>query len=238
MSVVTQVADILFPQLDAGPGPTVVPVGVDQDPHLRLTRDVAFKLRMFTVEDRGEYISVRSKNAPLQALKDIERRFLRAKRYEGHVDLYGEDMRIIQDVVREVEICHGGSGFYTPSSTYHTFMPGLQGGKMSSSVPASLFSFDESEEAVKKKVMSAVTGGRTTLEEQKKLGGEPERCSIFQLNLFHMLPDDAVLAELRRACRAGEEVCGRCKKETADRVATFLREFQEKRKAVSHEVEP
>jgi len=238
MSVITQVADILFPQLDAGPGPTVVPVGVDQDPHLRLTRDVAFKLRMFTVEDRGEYISVRSKNAPPLALKDIACRFSRAKRYEGHVDLYGEDIRKVQDVVREVEICHGGTGFYTPSSTYHTFMPGLQGGKMSSSVPASLFSFDEAEAAVKKKVMSAITGGRTTLEEQKKMGGEPERCAIFQLNLFHMLPDDAALAELRKACLAGEVVCGRCKKETAERVANFLKEFREKRSAVAHEVGP
>jgi len=38
MSVITQVADILFPQLDAGPAPTIVPVGLDQDPHIRLTR--------------------------------------------------------------------------------------------------------------------------------------------------------------------------------------------------------
>ncbi|KXB07943.1 tryptophanyl-tRNA synthetase, partial [candidate division MSBL1 archaeon SCGC-AAA382N08] len=37
------VADILRPQLKdfEGPTPTVVPVGVDQDPHLRLARDVA-----------------------------------------------------------------------------------------------------------------------------------------------------------------------------------------------------
>ncbi len=32
MSVATQVADILFPQEDAGPAPTIVPVGIDQDP--------------------------------------------------------------------------------------------------------------------------------------------------------------------------------------------------------------
>jgi tryptophanyl-tRNA synthetase len=42
MSVMIQVADILHPQLEeyGGPKPVVVPVGVDQDPHIRLTRDL------------------------------------------------------------------------------------------------------------------------------------------------------------------------------------------------------
>lgn len=37
------VADILRPQLEEfeGPTPTLVPVGIDQDPHLRLSRDIA-----------------------------------------------------------------------------------------------------------------------------------------------------------------------------------------------------
>ena len=37
-SVITQVADILYPQVDKGPAPTLVPVGIDQDPHLRLDK--------------------------------------------------------------------------------------------------------------------------------------------------------------------------------------------------------
>jgi tryptophanyl-tRNA synthetase len=52
-SVITQVADILYPQIDREPAPTLVPVGVDQDPHIRLTRGIAHKMRMFTVEERG-----------------------------------------------------------------------------------------------------------------------------------------------------------------------------------------
>jgi tryptophanyl-tRNA synthetase len=43
-SALTQYADILRPQFDS-PRPTVVPVGVDQDPHIRLTREVARKFR-------------------------------------------------------------------------------------------------------------------------------------------------------------------------------------------------
>jgi len=80
MSVATQVADILYPQLDAGPAPTIVPVGIDQDPHIRLTRDVTHKLRMFTVEERKGYVSIRSKNAPENAMKAVVRRACRCKR--------------------------------------------------------------------------------------------------------------------------------------------------------------
>jgi len=47
-AVVTQMADILYPQLE-GPVPTVIPVGPDQDPHMRLARDLAARMRFFKV---------------------------------------------------------------------------------------------------------------------------------------------------------------------------------------------
>lgn len=49
-SVVTQMADILYPQLDE-PKPTVIPVGPDQDPHVRLARDLATRMRSFKVTE-------------------------------------------------------------------------------------------------------------------------------------------------------------------------------------------
>jgi tryptophanyl-tRNA synthetase len=49
-SVVTQMADILYPQLDE-PKPTVIPVGPDQDPHMRLARDLAGRMRYFKVTE-------------------------------------------------------------------------------------------------------------------------------------------------------------------------------------------
>src|SRR5699024_3694296 len=45
-SVVTQMADILYPQIDE-PKPTVIPVGPDQDPHVRSSRDLAASMRYF-----------------------------------------------------------------------------------------------------------------------------------------------------------------------------------------------
>ncbi|AXR79697.1 tryptophan--tRNA ligase [Natrarchaeobaculum sulfurireducens] len=49
-SVVTQMADILYPQLEE-PKPTVIPVGPDQDPHVRLARDLAERTRYFKVSE-------------------------------------------------------------------------------------------------------------------------------------------------------------------------------------------
>ena len=64
-SVVTQMADILSPQLEE-PKPTVIPVGPDQDPHIRLSRDLAARLRYFGVTEA--YASFE--------LEDAERRML------------------------------------------------------------------------------------------------------------------------------------------------------------------
>jgi tryptophanyl-tRNA synthetase len=236
-SVITQVADILFPQIDRGPAPTLVPVGIDQDPHLRLTRGVAHKMRMFTVEERDGYISVRSKNAPEAALSAVHTAFPGSKKYEGHVDIKNARCADVKGKVREIELAQGGYGFFTPSSTYHVFMPGLTGGKMSSSIPESIISFYEPEAAIRKKVMSGITGGRMTLEEQKRLGGEPDKCSLYMLNLFHMVTDDRELDEIRRKCMAGEVTCGQCKKETAERVIAFLKDFREKMDAAAEMIE-
>jgi tryptophanyl-tRNA synthetase len=236
-SVMTQVADILYPQIDRAPAPTIVPVGIDQDPHIRLTRGVAHKMRMFTVDERDGYISVRSKNAPDAALAAVHKAFSGSKKYEGHVDIRGAACADVSRRVREIELAHGGFGFFTPSSTYHIFMPGLTGGKMSSSIPESIIGFSEPDATVKKKVMSGITGGRMTLEEQKRLGGEPDKCSLYLLNLFHMVSDDAELTEIRRKCVSGEIACGQCKKETADRVIAFLKDFREKMDAASARIE-
>jgi tryptophanyl-tRNA synthetase len=234
MSVVTQVADILYPQAAGEPAPTIVPVGLDQDPHIRLTRDVASDLRFFYVEDRGDHVSVRAKNAPAGALEAVAAAFPGSKRYEGHVDVRGAAHGDVAERVRQLEREFGGFGFFPPSATYHSFMPGLQGGKMSSSVPDSLFGFAEPSAAVRKKVMGALTGGRTTLEEQRRLGGEPDRCTLYELNRFHLCDDDAELAELYRRCAAGEVTCGACKRETADRVEAFLVDFRERMDEVAH----
>ncbi len=237
VSALTQSADILQPQLQGfgGPKPVVIPVGADQDPHIRLTRGLAYKVNMFIVEEREStgkaFISVRGKAAPKEALSEIAKR-TGGKLYEEHVDILISSRQIlaeVESIVREVELKYGGYAFMPPASTYHKFMTGLQGGKMSSSIPESYIALTDKPEDGAKKVMRAKTGGRVTLEEQKKLGGEPDKCSVYELLLFHLVEDDKELLEVYKDCVGGTRVCGNCKKYTAELMKEFLMEHQEKR---------
>ncbi|VVB55301.1 Tryptophan--tRNA ligase [uncultured archaeon] len=241
VSALTQSADILHPQLKefGGPKPVVIPVGSDQDPHIRLTRGLAYKTNMFMVEERraeNGLISVRGKAAPKEALKEIAKS-TGGKLYEEHVDISGRTLDEVESVVREVELKHGGYAFMPPASTYHKFMTGLQGGKMSSSIPESYIALTDKPEDGAKKVMRAITGGRVTLEEQKKLGGEPDKCSVYELLLYHLVEDDNELLEVYKDCVGGTRVCGNCKKFTAELMRRFLKDHQEKREAAKERLE-
>ena len=142
-----------------------------------------------------------------------------------------EPLDEVESVVREVELKYGGYAFMPPASTYHKFMTGLQGGKMSSSIPESYIALTDKPEDGAKKVMRAITGGRVTLEEQKKLGGEPDKCSVYELLLYHLVEDDNELLEVYKDCVGGTRVCGNCKKFTAELMRRFLKDHQEKREA-------
>ena len=110
ISVLVQNADILQPQLVeyGGPKPVVIPVGVDQDPHIRLTRDIASRMRMFRVEMRLDkeqkpYISVREKQAGKKALEEVARRIENPKKvYEMHIDVFGIEANEIDRTMQEI----------------------------------------------------------------------------------------------------------------------------------------
>jgi len=65
-SVVTQMADILYPQLEQSK-PTVIPVGPDQDPHMRLARDLAERTRYFKVTEAYASVAFDDDERPLVA---------------------------------------------------------------------------------------------------------------------------------------------------------------------------
>ncbi|NPV62880.1 MAG: tryptophan--tRNA ligase [Methanotrichaceae archaeon] len=247
-SVMAQSADILHPQLEqyGGPKPVVIPVGADQDPHIKLTRDLAYRTRRFLVERREDYISIRGKAASEDLMKAAEEALQKTgygevKRYEQHIDvvdvsdknaLYSGRMEEeVERLIIGVETELGGFGFIPPASIYHRFMTGLTGGKMSSSKPESHIALTEDPKEAARKVMRAITGGRQSLSEQKKLGGEPEKCSVYEFLLFHLSEDDRELIELDEECRSGRRMCGTCKKEVAERIERFLREHQRAREA-------
>jgi tryptophanyl-tRNA synthetase len=173
-----QVADILHPQVEecGGPKPTVVPVGPDQDPHIRLTRDIA-------------------------------------ERFQSQFN------------------------FITPSSTYHRFITGLTGGKMSSSKPKTAIFLSDTPEVAEKKLRSAKTGGRESLSEQKKMGGVPEDCVVYEMLLYHLIESDDELKEIYQECREGSIMCGECKARSAEMMKRFFEDLQKKREKAKDKAE-
>lgn len=129
-------------------------------------------------------------------------------------------------------------GFYKPAQIHSRFMPGLgRGGKMSASQPETcVFLIDPPREA-EKKIMNAFTGGQPTAEEQRRLGGNPEICSIYQYYAFLFEEDDGKLREIWENCQNGAILCGDCKLRLAERVARFLEKHQEHREKLRDAIE-
>jgi len=153
--------------------PCLIPCAIDQDPHWRVTRDVADKL-----------------------------------------------------------------GYYKPASIQNRFVPGLaEGGKMSASDPMSAIFMTDKPKLAKKKVMNAFTGGRATAEEQRRLGADPDVCSVFKYYNFLFVPDNKELADIERKCRSGEMLCGECKQILVPRVIDFLERHQSAREEVKDRVD-
>ena len=131
--------------------------------------------------------------------------------------------RITRDIAQKL-------GYYKPAQIHCRFLPGLGvGGKMSASEPeTSIFTTDPSD-VVKRKVWNAFTGGRPTVAEQKKLGANPDVCTVYQYMLYLFEKDDKELAERARKCKAGEIMCGECKTDLTERINKFLTEHRKKR---------
>lgn len=165
MAAVTQVADIVYPQLEERM-PGIIPVGIDQDPHIRLTRDVVARTKT---------------------------------KYK----------------------------FFSPSAIYHKFTPSLDGKmKMSKSKPESCISLPEDPKIVAKKLRGALSGGRITLEEHRRLGGEPEKDMVFEMLKLHLLDDDRELQRIYDEYRSGRMHSGEMKDIGCDLMTKFLKDFE------------
>jgi tryptophanyl-tRNA synthetase len=139
--------------------------------------------------------------------------------------------RVTRDVAERL-------GYYKPAAIQCSFVPGLkEGGKMSSSDPMSAVFTTDTPKQAKKKVMAAFTGGRTTVEEQRRLGANPDICSVFKYYNFIFMPDDKDLADIEKKCRGGDILCGECKQILAPMMMEFLEKHQAAREEVKDRVD-
>ena len=263
-----QVGDILHPQLDeyGGLRPIVVPVGVDQDPHIRLTRGLAAKSNWFNVKQvaRGVLIglSVQDDNAEVfgrqssgridkqkvtSVFENITQRLVKlgfsdiqSAPKQGTIQILSatsKDMQRIRLILLQVERELGGMGLLAPSSTYHHFAVGLTGDKMSSSSPKTTIFLNDSIEIVQKKIKKAYSGGQSTIEEHRRLGGNPDVDVAYQYLMYFFEEDDEFLEELNASYRSGELLAGELKQICSDKATQWMNELKEKRDETAHLVD-
>ncbi len=144
--------------------PCLIPCGIDQDPHFRLTRDVA-----------------------------------------------------------------EGLGYPKPALVHSRMIPGLLGeaamSTTGSAADNALF-LNDPPKVVERKVKNAFTGGRATVEEQRRLGAVPEICSVWALWRSRFAESEEKFEEITTGCRSGTLLCGECKGQILERIHKFYREHE------------
>lgn len=116
---------------------------------------------------------------------------------------------------------------YEKVAALHTrFLPGIDGKKMSKSKENGIFLID-TEKEITKKIMSAFSGGRQTVEEHRRLGGVPEMDVAF-IYLKYIFLDSVESQHLHDEYRGGRLLSGELKKMLAEKVLTLTAEFRQR----------
>ena len=133
--------------------------------------------------------------------------------------------RLCRDYIRKVRT----KKYFLISSIYHKFTPSLSGEfKMSKSHPESCIELPEDVEFVKRKIMKAVTGGRKTLEEHKKLGPNISKDMVFELLKQHLIEDDKELDKIYNEYKSGKMSSSELKHLTCEKMEKFMKDFNNK----------
>jgi tryptophanyl-tRNA synthetase len=108
---------------------------------------------------------------------------------------------------------------------------------MSSSQPETAIFMTDTPEVAEAKLRNAFTGGRATVEEQRRLGADPDVCSVFAYYTYLFAPEETYWQEVESTCRGGTRMCGDCKAELSRHVGKFLVEHQRRRERAKDELE-
>jgi len=156
--------------------PCLIPLGIDQDPHFRISRDVIPKL-----------------------------------------------------------------GYYKPAILHNVFLPPLTGlgGKMAASgaVETSVYTTDSPKEVETKIKKYAFSGGKDTLEEHRKLGGNPDVDVSYQYLKMFFEPDDKKLQKIHDDYKSGKMLTSELKDILIEKINAFLKEHQKQRKLAEKQID-
>ncbi|MBM2851729.1 MAG: tryptophan--tRNA ligase [Candidatus Nitrosotenuis sp.] len=176
----TNIGMIFYTSLQSAPcfiedRPVLIPLGVDQDPHFRITRDVAPRI-----------------------------------------------------------------GRPKPALIHNIMIPSLAGpgGKMSASDESGTIYTTDSPEAVKKKINKyAFSGGQPTVEEHRKIGGNPDVDVSYQYLRIFFEPDDKKLKVIHDDYKSGKLLTGELKAILIEKVNAFLKSHQEEREKAKSQLD-
>ena len=176
----TSIGMIFYTSLQSAPcfiedKPVLIPLGVDQDPHFRLTRDIAPKI-----------------------------------------------------------------GKPKPALIHNIMIPGLEGpgGKMSASNENSTVYTTDAPNVVKKKINKhAFSGGQTSVEEHRKLGGNPDIDVSYQYLRIFFEPDDNKLKSIYDDYKSGKMLSGELKAILIEKMNAFLAVHQENREKAKDKID-
>lgn len=131
-------------------------------------------------------------------------------------------------------------GYPKPATFLCRFLPALTGpkGKMSTSTGehATIFTTDTPEQVKKKINKYAFSGGKDTLEEHRKKGGNPDIDSPYQWLTFFE-EDDKKLKKIYDEYKSGKLLSGELKQILIDKINKFLKEHQKKRELARKQVD-
>jgi len=130
-------------------------------------------------------------------------------------------------------------GYYKPAIIHSRFLPALQGakGKMSSSHHnTAIFTTDSPKEVETKIKKYAFSGGKDTVEQHRKSGGNPEIDVSYQYLRMFFEPDDKKLQRIHDDYTSGKLLTSELKVLLIDKINKFLREHQRKRKRAERQI--
>lgn len=165
-----QSAHIIFPQEQYKIPNVLVPIGPDEDAHIRISRDIASR-----------------------------------------------------------------AGYKKAAILHAKFLPGIDGKKMSTSKPNTAIFLNDDEKTIRKKISRAFSGGQKTIEEHKKLGGNPEvDISCIYLKSLFLTPEE--YKDIGTKYKKGELSSGEVKQIFADNAVKFIKQFQNNLKKTSDKI--
>ena len=258
-SPLVQAGDIVHPQLDeyGGLRPIVVPVGIDQDPHIRLTRGMVSKTNWFNVNQNKSGsitigLSIQDNNQEMMGLKrgggiDKNQRQkiinkaiaaigkagfsqTNANAKHGTIEIKDATYEVHNEIkyhLLNLERQMGGMGLMQPASTYHQFAIGMTGGKMSSSQPETTMFLNDSMKDIEKKIKSSFSGGQATVEEHRSKGGNPDVDVAYQYLRYFFEEDDNELEKIRDEYVSGNLLTGEIKSICVEKAITWMKKHHE-----------